>query len=168
MSGAKNAVYTREYNRLLILRHLRQQPASRAELARQTGLTRAAISIITEELMDDGFIKESSHPADHSRGRTPVLLKLHPDGAYAVGVCLTRQECRVGLCDFRGRLLGSCAFFFWSVLMAGVWLFRLIFFFINVYPINSPSGKHRKKIKPDNQILNYKPFCSNFCVNSIN
>lgn len=107
MSNAKNAVFTKEYNRLLILRNLRQQPASRAELARLTGLTRAAISIITEELIDDGFIKESSQSVDHSRGRTPVLLKLHPDGAYAVGVCLTRQECRVGLCDFRGRLLGS-------------------------------------------------------------
>ena len=108
MGGAKNAVYTKEYNRLLILRHLRQQPASRAELARLTGLTRAAISLITEELIDGGFIKESSQSVDHGRGRTPVLLKLHPDGAYAVGICLTRQDCRVGLCDFRGRLLGSC------------------------------------------------------------
>ena len=107
MGGAKNAVYTKEYNRLLILRHLRQQPASRAELARLTGLTRAAISLITEELIDGGFIKESSQSVDHGRGRTPVLLKLHPDGAYAVGICLTRQDCRVGLCDFRGRLLGS-------------------------------------------------------------
>jgi len=107
MSAAKNAVYTKEYNRLLILRHLRQQPASRAELARLTGLTRAAISLITEELIDGGFIKESSQSVDHSRGRTPVLLKLHPNGAYAVGICLTRRDCRVGLCDFRGKLLGS-------------------------------------------------------------
>jgi predicted NBD/HSP70 family sugar kinase len=107
MSNAKNAGYTKEYNRLQILRYLRQQPASRAELARRTGLTRAAISLITEELMASGFIKESGQSIDHGRGRTPVLLKLHPDGAYAVGICLTRQDCRVGLCDFRGRLLGS-------------------------------------------------------------
>ena len=63
MGGAKNAVYTKEYNRLLILRHLRQQPASRAELARLTGLTRAAISLITEELIDGGFVNQVQHAA---------------------------------------------------------------------------------------------------------
>lgn len=106
MANAKNAGFTKEYNRLQILRLLRQQPASRAELARLTGLTRAAISLITEELMGEGVIKESSQTADgHARGRTPVLLKLHPNGAYAVGIRLTRRDCRVGLCDFRGRLL---------------------------------------------------------------
>lgn len=108
MAGAKNAEYTKVYNRLQILRLLRQQPASRAELARLTGLTRAAISLITEELIAEGVIKESSQAIDgHDRGRTPVLLKLHPAGAYAVGIRLTRRDCRVGLCDFRGRLLDS-------------------------------------------------------------
>lgn len=108
MADAKNAGFTKEYNRLQILRLLRQQPASRAELARLTGLTRAAISLITEELIGEGVVKESSQTADgHCRGRTPVLLKLHPNGAYAVGIRLTRQDCRVGLCDFRGRLLGQ-------------------------------------------------------------
>lgn len=107
-SGAKNAGYTKEYNRLQILRLLRQQPASRAELARLTGLTRAAISLIVEELITEGMVKESAQSADsHARGRTPVLLKLHPEGAYALGIRLTRQDCQIGLCDFRGRVLAS-------------------------------------------------------------
>ena len=107
--GAKNAGYTKEYNRLQILRLLRQQPASRAELSRLTGLTRAAISLIIEELIGEGMVKESTQIADHVRGRAPVLLKLHPDGAYAVGVRLTRSQCRIGLSDFRGRLLDNTA-----------------------------------------------------------
>lgn len=106
MASAKNAGYTKEYNRQQILRLLRQQPLSRADLARQTGLTRAAISLIVDELMADGMVKESALPADgHVRGRTPVLLKLRHEGAYAVGVRLTRRECRVGLCDLRGGVL---------------------------------------------------------------
>lgn len=106
MADAKNAVYTKEYNRAQILRLLRQQPVSRAELARLTGLTRAAISLIIEELMAEGFVKESAAVAEnHARGRMPVLLKLCADAMYAVGVRLTRRDCRVGLCDFRGRVI---------------------------------------------------------------
>lgn len=108
MSNAKNAGYTKEYNRQQILRLLRQQPQSRADLARQTGLTRAAISLIVEELMAEGLVKESVLSADtHSRGRTPVLLKLRQEGGYAIGVRLTRSRFRVGLCDLRGGVLRS-------------------------------------------------------------
>ncbi|MGM9589347.1 MAG: hypothetical protein ACI3V0_04140, partial [Faecousia sp.] len=38
----RNADYTKEYNRKAILRILRHKAMSRAELARATGLTRAA------------------------------------------------------------------------------------------------------------------------------
>ena len=72
--NAKNAVYTKEYNRAQILRLLRRTPVSRAELSRETGLTRAAISLIVEELIREGMVRESSAAADgHSRGRMPVL-----------------------------------------------------------------------------------------------
>ena len=43
---ARNAGYTKEYNQKSVLRILRRQPMSRAELARATGLTRAATSLI--------------------------------------------------------------------------------------------------------------------------
>ena len=106
MPSVKNAVYTKEYNRLQILRLLRQQPASRAELARATGLTRAAISLITEELIAEGLVKESATVVEnHARGRMPVLLKLCPDAMYAVGIYLTRFDCCVGICDFRGSVI---------------------------------------------------------------
>ena len=59
-SRVKNALYTKQYNRLKILRLLRQTPLSRASLARLTGLTRAAISLITEDLIAEGMICESS------------------------------------------------------------------------------------------------------------
>lgn len=104
--NAKNAVYTKEYNRAQILRLLRRAPVSRAELSRETGLTRAAISLIVEELIREGLVRESSAAADgHSRGRMPVLLKLCPDGAYAVGIWLGRSGCRVGICDLAGKVI---------------------------------------------------------------
>ena len=42
----RNADYTKEYNRKAVLRNLRRNAMSRAELARATGLTRAATSLI--------------------------------------------------------------------------------------------------------------------------
>ena len=48
---ARNADYTKEYNRKLVLRLLRYQPLSRAEIARRTGLTRASTSLIASELL---------------------------------------------------------------------------------------------------------------------
>jgi predicted NBD/HSP70 family sugar kinase len=56
--------------------------------------------------MAEGFVKESAAVAEnHARGRMPVLLKLRHEGAYALGVRLTRSQCRVGLCDLRGGVL---------------------------------------------------------------
>lgn len=54
----RNADYTREYNRKAALRILRRQAMSRAELARATGLTRAAASLIVEELLNAGVVTE--------------------------------------------------------------------------------------------------------------
>jgi len=105
-SRVKNALYTKQYNRLKILRLLRQEPLSRASLARLTGLTRAAISLITEDLIAEGMIRESSLPTQsHLRGRIPVLLELCENAAYAVGIRLTRTACHVGICNFQGQLI---------------------------------------------------------------
>ena len=60
---ARNADYTKEYNQKAVLRHLRRQAMSRAELARATGLTRAGTSLIVEELLDRG------------RSATPLVLR---------------------------------------------------------------------------------------------
>lgn len=54
----RNADYTKEYNRKAVLRILRHNAMSRAELARTTGLTRAATSLIVEELLKLGIVTE--------------------------------------------------------------------------------------------------------------
>jgi len=102
----KNAEYTKQYNRLHILRLLRQSALSRADLARQTGLTRAAISLITEELIAEGMVQETSlMDVNHARGRMPVLLQPCADAAYAVGIRLTRKDCTLGIANFSGEPL---------------------------------------------------------------
>ena len=100
----RNADYTREYNRKAVLRILRRQAMSRAELARATGLTRAAASLIAEELLNAGVVTELA-PQSAGRGRSATPLALRPDSYYALAVDLARKGCTVGLCDIGGNLL---------------------------------------------------------------
>lgn len=102
MPKVRNAEYTKEYNRKIVLRLLRTHPASRAELARCTGLTRAATSLIANDLLADGMIRELP-PEVIGRGRSAIPLAICPEKYYAVSVCLERLKCEVGLCDFAGN-----------------------------------------------------------------
>lgn len=100
----RNAEYTKEYNRKMLLRLLRTAPMSRAELARQLGLTRAAASLIADDLLQEGLITETTATGTKV-GRTPVPLMLRPDAGYAVGVYLNRDGCTAGIAGMNGELL---------------------------------------------------------------
>ena len=100
----RNADYTKEYNRKAVLRNLRHNAMSRAELARATGLTRAATSLIVEELLNLGIVTELA-PQSVGRGRSATPLALRPDCYCALAVELSRKGCSVGLCDMAGNLL---------------------------------------------------------------
>lgn len=104
--NTRNAEYTKEYNRKMFLRILRTTPMSRADIARRMGLTRAATSLIADELMSEGLIEETTASAT-SRGRTPVPLTLRHDAGYAVGVYLNRDGCTAGVVDMCGTVLAK-------------------------------------------------------------
>ena len=56
---AINATVMRHINRTLLLNQIRMRPISRAELAEETGLTRASVTQIIEELgvgVTDNFV----------------------------------------------------------------------------------------------------------------
>jgi glucokinase-like ROK family protein len=64
-------------------------------IARQLGLTPAAITHITSELIEEGYIRESG-PGTSQRGRKPVLLELNGSAAYVVAVEFQHLD-RVGV-----------------------------------------------------------------------
>ncbi|MFP4637837.1 MAG: MarR family transcriptional regulator, partial [Spirochaetaceae bacterium] len=60
---------------------------SRPELARASGLNRATISSVTEDLAALDLVREVG--PGHSRGgRPPMLLEFNPDAAYALGASM--------------------------------------------------------------------------------
>jgi predicted NBD/HSP70 family sugar kinase len=100
----QNALQMKFMNRLRVLRLIRRGAVARSELAAETGLTRAAMSLIVADLIDEGLLAETGLRSS-SAGRKPVLLELRPQYAYAIGLTISRTGAEVGLVDLSGRLL---------------------------------------------------------------
>lgn len=91
----------KEINQQRILNLLRLHPGiSRAELVNQTGLSKATVSTIVAELIDEELVYEDGIGVQTaSAGRRPVKLKLNGQIRLAVGVELTGSECIAALTD---------------------------------------------------------------------
>lgn len=101
-----NASEMKMINQKKVMQLLLTSPRSRAELARKTGLTRAAISIIVDELLKQQYIMEGE-PILGKVGRKSFVLKLNPDRFYIIGVNLARDGCSVGIINFCGQILSA-------------------------------------------------------------
>ena len=100
-----NAAEMKSFNRRLILEHLRQQGASRAELSRKTGLTRAAIGVIADQLMQEGILREGGiQTAFGGIGRKSLGLEMNPDAFFSAGLNISRHDFSIGLSDFAGNI----------------------------------------------------------------
>lgn len=97
----------RRQNRDIVLRHIVEHGAlSRTQLARMTGLTGAAVSRITRELIEVGLLREGAPIALKGQvGRRNVRLELHGAGAYVMGIALTANARSVSIADCRGEIV---------------------------------------------------------------
>ena len=74
---AASSETARAINSRILLNLIRsRQPISRAELARLSGLQRSTVSLIAEQLIDEGWVIEGS-VGRLPRGRRPTFLKLN-------------------------------------------------------------------------------------------
>ena len=99
----------RQMNRLRVIEMLYRHPASsRTDLARMTGLSRATVSALVEELGDAGVVEEHEAPdaiRPRPTGRPPVALSLVAGAGFAVGLDFGHQHIRVAICDLSGELV---------------------------------------------------------------
>ncbi|WP_439565789.1 ROK family protein [Microcella sp.] len=98
----------RAHNRSLVLQTLyRSGPLSRADLARETALTRVTVGDLVAELIDEQLALELGTRVDASRpGKPATLLDLHRDGHRIVGIDLGDTEVfRGALIDLDGTIL---------------------------------------------------------------
>jgi predicted NBD/HSP70 family sugar kinase/biotin operon repressor len=92
----------RESNRERVVQALQALGvASRAELARQTGLSRSTVSSIVSDLQLDGLVcdRDGEGRAASSGGRPPSLIALDPSAGLAIGIDLGKRHLAVALAD---------------------------------------------------------------------
>jgi predicted NBD/HSP70 family sugar kinase len=94
----------RNINRDIVLELIRaNQPISRADLSRQSGLQRSTVSQIVEQLIREKWVCESG-VASPPRGRRPTLLELNDD-LVVIAVDIHPNQATVATVDLKGRLL---------------------------------------------------------------
>jgi predicted NBD/HSP70 family sugar kinase len=87
----------RRHHRSLLLQQLfREGPASRADLARTTGLTRVTVSDLVGELVGEGLLEELGAPAESRVGKPPTLVGLAADSSHIVGIDLSADDRMTG------------------------------------------------------------------------
>ncbi|EXJ51093.1 MAG: sugar kinase [Microbacterium sp. 69-7] len=85
--------HARAHNRALVLQTLFHQGAmSRADLSRETGLTRVTISDLVAELIDDGYVAERGMREVTGPGKPAILVDLDREGHRIVGLDLSGTD----------------------------------------------------------------------------
>src|SRR5829696_2251961 len=102
----------RELNRSRVIDALRDRGrASRAEIARATGLSRSTVSSIVTDLIDSGLLTERGEETGvahgEAGGRPPVLLSLNPSAGLAVGIDFGHTHLRVAVSDLSHEVLAE-------------------------------------------------------------
>jgi glucokinase-like ROK family protein len=102
----------RELNRGRVIDVLRDRgTASRAEIARVTGLSRSTISTIVAKLIQAGLVTEQEEATGvaHGRhgGRPPILLSLDKSAGVALGVDFGHTHLRVAVSDLSHEVLAE-------------------------------------------------------------
>lgn len=75
---------------------------SRIELSRQLGLTRAGVSLIVNDLIQQGLVRETR---DHiGGGRNPITLEINPEYGRVIGIDIGSTHVYLVLTNFLGQI----------------------------------------------------------------
>ena len=97
-------------NRMQVLKILKTRgPTSRIDIAGTLELTRAAVTIITNEMIEQGIIQEIGeyrHVTEKApRGRKKILIDINHHYKFVIGVSIEDNLVSVGLSTLSGAVL---------------------------------------------------------------
>lgn len=102
-----NKATQKHANRGLVFQLLATKTAnSRVELAKQSKLSKMALSNIVSEFLEQNLIRE---PDDAGRGSrsNPITLSLSPDAPKVLGIMVQRRYCYAAVCSFGMEILDT-------------------------------------------------------------
>lgn len=96
---------TREHNERLVLATIYDGgPLSRAEVARQTKLTRTTVSVVVDGLLESGLVREVGR-GPSTGGKAPILLAIPDAARLLIGVDLGDRSFVAATVNLRGDIL---------------------------------------------------------------
>lgn len=94
-------------NRLLVRNTIRRHgPIARYEVAQMTGLTPPTVTVIVNDMLKAGIVKEVGR-GESTGGRRPVMLELNPRAGFILAVKVQRDEVVCSLLDLGKNVLGT-------------------------------------------------------------
>lgn len=100
-----NSTVMKANNRRLILNLIRHGQYSRTDIASYSGLTKATITGLTEELLNEGLISESEQGTLSGAGRRPTYLALEENSRYVIAFTMTRSGYTAEVYNIVGKSL---------------------------------------------------------------
>jgi len=97
-------------NRAQILRVIKEcGPISRVDIASSMKITRAAVTIITNEMIEEGVLYEVGEAPvtlEHlQKGRRKILIDINENFKYALGASISDERISVGLTNVNGKIM---------------------------------------------------------------
>lgn len=97
----------RDINSRIMLNLVREhQPLSRADLMRRSGLQRSTVSVITEQLISERWLREGA-VGRALRGRRPTFLHLNENRAGIFGINIQPGMTEIALANLSGHFLAQ-------------------------------------------------------------
>lgn len=101
---------TKQHNRDLVLKTIfDNESISRAEIARVTKLTRATVSDMVANLVEEGLVEEVGY-GESIGGKAPILLSLIANSRYLIGLNLAQDKFIGSLVNLRGEIKETVEF----------------------------------------------------------
>jgi len=103
-----SAADIRKRNRAGLLRLVHRHGAiARNDLARSLGLTRASVTILANELLDEGLLVEAGSSGGSGRaGRRKIYLRVRAEAGKVIGVGVEPDRVQVLVADLAGSVTG--------------------------------------------------------------
>ncbi|MDQ0189392.1 ROK family transcriptional regulator [Alicyclobacillus cycloheptanicus] len=105
MTRTGDQAYIKELNRTILLNALRfQGEMSRTQLAAMTGLNKATVSSLIDELIAGHLVVEVGHGTSQV-GRRPILLMFNASAGFVIGIDLQVGFARIVATDLAGQIV---------------------------------------------------------------
>lgn len=101
-------------NRMQILRVIRETgPISRVDVASALEITRAAVTIITNEMIEEGVLVEIGEAPVNAeklqKGRRKILIDINVNSKFALGATVDEKEVSIGLTNLNAEVLDKAS-----------------------------------------------------------